>query len=630
MGASAEVLSMITEGVKPVLESTCERYDMGSLRLTGDELEAWIELERQYLAIGAIAEDEDLWCINSCFLFPKSSGGFRLIVDNRPFNQHNVQYPTELDTLHTLSTVLRPMDFLSAFDLQDGYFHLAIHPDYQKYFGFRVNGKGYRMVGLPFGWSGSPQSFMKLTRSIGSMLHTTPSFEWLGKRYSSSNPIRHRILIDDFLLMFESMRAAAPGVEYTRALLSYLGMGVNEAKSSWTPEHVKHHLGLTIDTQKGEFYIPTDKIQRIRNCAKLLLSESSSNARWVPARTVARLCGLVMCISLAFKGAHFFTRCLYDALKAKSSWNGKVKLANSAMSHLKFFSRLHNLWSGRKIWAEKVTCALHVDASDLGWAARAENGSEAHGHWGARVKAMHIMVRECYAVYHGLRSFLLQYRDQVVDVVCDNCAVVFGLAKFTSRSYDLMRVINLIFWLCHRNNIVLVPRLIPSEANVVDSLSRKDLDGEWSLRRWLFDWIQGLYGPHEVDRFASHACHLLPRYNSLFWDPLTEGVDAFQHSWAGVNNFVHPPFHLIRHVVKKLAACRPVRCTLVVPDWPSQPWYLPLMMMSRRVHVVPAGVQMFHAVGDPKALMRSRWSTLVIRVEFNRRDNRCVAGGKSG
>jgi hypothetical protein len=138
--------------VKPVLESTCERYNMGSLRLSGDEPEAWIELERKHMAIGAIAEDENLWCsVKSCFLFPKSSGGYRLIVDNQPFNDHNVQYPTELDTLHTLSTVLRPNDLLSAFDLQDEYFHFAIHPEYQKYFGFRVNGKGYRMVGLPFG-----------------------------------------------------------------------------------------------------------------------------------------------------------------------------------------------------------------------------------------------------------------------------------------------------------------------------------------------------------------------------------------------------------------------------------------------------------------------------------------------
>jgi Reverse transcriptase (RNA-dependent DNA polymerase) len=617
MGAPAEVLSMIMEGVKPVLESECGRYDMGSLSLSGDELEAWVQLEQKYIAIGAIVRDEDLWCVNSCFLFPKSSGGYRLIVDNRPFNEHNVQYPTELDTLHTLGKMLRPNDFLSAFDLQDGYFHLAIHPDYQKYFGFRVNGKGYRMVGLPFGWSGSPQAFMRLTRSVGSMLNSASSFYWQGQRFSSK-PIRHRILIDDFLLMFENMQNAVQGVEYTRALLGYLGLGVNEQKSSWVPEHVKHHLGLTIDTEKGEFYIPVDKLKRIRDCAKLLLTESSKNARWVPARAVARLCGLVMCISLAFKGAHFFTRCLYDALKTKSSWNGKVKLANQAMSHLKFFARLHSLWNGRKIWAVTATCALTVDASDLGWGAKAENGAEAHGHWGKSGKEKHIMVRECYAVYHGLRSFLSQYRDQVVDVVCDNCAVVFGLARFTSRSYDLMRVISLIFWLCHRNNITLVPRLIASELNVVDSLSRKNLDGEWCLRRWAFAWIQGLYGPHDIDRFASHACHLLPRYNSLYWDPLTEGVDAFKHDWDGANNFVHPPFNLIRHVVKKLTGCSNVACTLVVPDWPSQPWYLPLVMLARRVHVIPAEVQIFRSVDDPNVLIRSRWATLVVRVEIAR------------
>jgi hypothetical protein len=196
--------------------------------------------------------------------------------------------------------------------------------------------------------------------------------------------------------------------------------------------------------------------------------------------------------------------------------------------------------------------------------------------------------------------------------------VVFGLARFTSRSYDLMRVISLIFWLCHRNNITLVPRLIASELNVVDSLSRKNLDGEWCLRRWAFAWIQGLYGPHDIDRFASHACHLLPRYNSLYWDPLTEGVDAFKHDWDGANNFVHPPFNLIRHVVKKLTGCSSVACTLVVPDWPSQPWYLPLVMLARRVHVIPAEVQMFRSVDDPNVLIRSRWATLVVRVEIAR------------
>jgi hypothetical protein len=133
--------------------------------------------------------------------------------------------------LHTLSGALRPGDWLSTFDLQDGYFHLAIHADFQKYFGFRVNGEGFRMVGLPFGWSGSAQSFMQFTRCIGSFLEHAPPVP-LGEGWVTSQGIRNRILIDDFLLMFDRKDQAAEGVAYSQALLAHLGVGVNAGKSS--------------------------------------------------------------------------------------------------------------------------------------------------------------------------------------------------------------------------------------------------------------------------------------------------------------------------------------------------------------------------------------------------------------
>jgi hypothetical protein len=270
LGASEETLAIINEGVVPQMVSECPPYDMGSLNLEGEELGAWQELEQKYLRMGAFVRDDSIQWVNNCFLFPKASGGYRLIVDNRPFNEHNVEYPTDMDTLHTLSTVLRPGDLLSAFDLQDGYFHLAMHADYQKYFGFRVNGVGYRMVAAHFGWSGSPQAFMVFTRAIGAMLErAAPLHE--GGEVLRSHSIRHRILIDDFLLMFGSVEAAEAGVRYTRCLLAKLGVGVNEQKSSWPPERVKQHLGLTIDTQRCMFFVPPEKLGRIRDCAKLLL-----------------------------------------------------------------------------------------------------------------------------------------------------------------------------------------------------------------------------------------------------------------------------------------------------------------------------------------------------------------------
>jgi hypothetical protein len=179
-----------------------------------------------------------------------------------------------------------------------------------------------------------------------------------------------------------------------------------------------------------------------------------------------------------------------------------------------------------------------------------------------------------------------------------------------------MRVVGLIFWLCHRQNITLAPRYIPSADNVVDALSRKTMAGEWQVSGWLFDWIEHEWGPHDVDRFASHACHVLPRYNSAFWDPLTEAVDALALDWRGVNNLVHPPPNLLLHVVQKLRRSKGLDCTVVAPDWLGQPWYLPLMMMASRVRVVPAGVYAFikdTATGG-RACLPAKWPVSVVRV----------------
>jgi hypothetical protein len=621
LGAPADVMSMIEHGVVPVLTRECRPYDQGSLWLAGEQLLAWQQLEHKYLGMGAIVRDSTIEYINKAFLFPKSSGGYRLIVDMREFNACNAEYPTEMDTLHTLARVLRPGDLMSAFDLQDGYFHLRIHPDYQHYFGFCINGVRYRMVALPFGWSGSPQAFMTFTRAVGAMLHRAPPLTNITTGVIvKSTPIRHRILIDDFLLMFSEMRAAAQGVVYVKTLLAMLGLGWHPDKSDWEPSQRKHHLGLVIDTAKCMFFIPPEKLARIRSCAKLLLSEISRHARWVPARTLAQLCGLAQCVSLAFKGAHFFTRCMYDCLTHKSSWGDRVKLSNQAVAHVRFFSKIHSVWDGKAIWPSPVTAKLEVDASDVGWAARAQDGQHAQGFWRGRMARAHIMARECMAVYHGLSLFVQQYQGQVVDLLCDNVAVVYGLHRFTSRSGELMQVLQLIFWLCHRHNILIVPRWIPSDHNTVDDLSRRSLQGEWGVRRWVFAWLQEAWGPHTVDRFASGACHVLGRFNSAVQEPGAEAVDGLQQDWLGENNYCHPPVELLGAVVRKLRAAPRgcgLQCTVVVPDWPTRPWYVPLLMMAKAVRSVPAGVPAFRRldVGGAFVPRRAAWGTLFLRVQ---------------
>ena len=67
---------------------------------------------------------------------------------------------------------------------------------------------------------------------------------------------------------------------------------------------------------------------------------------------------------------------------------------------------------------------------------------------------------------------------------------------------------------------------------------------DWRVKMDFFLLTEEKWGPHSVDRFASHENTHLPRFNR-FWCSGTEAVDAFSVSWAGENNWPVPPIFLI-------------------------------------------------------------------------------------
>ena len=72
--------------------------------------------------------------------------------------------------------------------------------------------------------------------------------------------------------------------------------------------------------------------------------------------------------------------------------------------------------------------------------------------------------------------------------------------------------------------------------------------------------------------FGNHENTHLPHFNSRFWCPGTEAVDAFSVSWAGENNWLVPPIFLIPTILNHMVALGG-RGTLVVPAWPSAPFW---------------------------------------------------------
>eukprot|EP00854_Cymbomonas_tetramitiformis_P000668 gene668-biopygen552 len=61
-----------------------------------------------------------------------------------------------METLKKLRRLAKPNDWCFSFDLQDGFLALGIHPDFQKFMQFDIQGEL-----KPFGWSDAPRVFCK-------------------------------------------------------------------------------------------------------------------------------------------------------------------------------------------------------------------------------------------------------------------------------------------------------------------------------------------------------------------------------------------------------------------------------------------------------------------------------------
>ena len=130
-----------------------------------------------------------------------------------------------------------------------------------------------------------------------------------------------------------------------------------------------------------------------------------------------------------------------------------------------------------------------------------------------------------------------------------------------------------VFQVCLQYGIRLNLEWIPRSNNeVADYLSCiVDLD-DWQVSADVFSKFDVLWGPHTVDRFASaYNAHLM-RFNSKFWSPGTEAVDAFTVDWAAEVNWCVPPLHLIARTIRHAQASR-AKGTLAFPAWKSAPFW---------------------------------------------------------
>ncbi len=503
-------------------------------------------------------------CVSPIHCVPKKRGSFRLIHDLRVLNTA-CQPPTfSNEGIDEVLRLIQPHDQLVTFDIKSGFHHIPVCQSHQTYLGFEWRKHYYQWKCLPFGLNSSPYFFYKTIRPV--------------VQYLRQKGLRIVAFVDDFLLMTTPDRAE----QDTKIVLdTFLELGLlpNYEKSSLIPQTTKDFIGYRLNTcnDDGKVWvqIPPERIRSVRHDIARLISTGHGTAR-----ALARVAGQCVSMCKVILPSKLLLRNLYRLLSTRTSWQERLTIDSGTMSDLKWWQAALQSWNGRAVTNATIDVQLTTDASSSGWGAHL-GPLQAMGHWNQRMSQEHSNYRELMAVMMAIQSFSKQLSGLSVQLLSDNITTIAYLNNLGGPKPNLTQLATAVWAECYRFGITLQARHLAGKENVLaDHLSRMNTKYEWMIHPALFRHIDRIYGPHDVDRFASMSTTQLPVYNSFAHDPMSSGVDALaQNNWGHMNNYVNAPFRLLHRVLDVLQTQRAV-ATVLAPWWPAQTWFHRLQAMS--------------------------------------------------
>ena len=221
---------------------------------------------------------------------------------------------------------------------------------------------------------------------------------------------------------------------------------------------------------------------------------------------------------------------------------------------------------------------LTTDASNTGWGAMCEE-QQTGGLWSAKEHCFHINYLEMKAVLFGLQSLCSDLTDKHIRIQSDNTTTVSYInAMGGIKSNDCHDMALQIWQWANSRNIWLSSCHIPGVTNVVADQKSRNFDGstEWSLNKKVFEDISNIWGPFQIDLFASRLNYKVQDYVSWKPDPGAKFVNAFHMNWANSYFYCFPPFTVIASCLQKIEF-HEATGVILIPLWQTQPWFTTLL-----------------------------------------------------
>lgn len=357
------------------------------------------------------------------------------------------------------------------------------------------------------------------------------------------------------------------------------GFVINSSISNWEPRPSLIWLGLEWDLRLATFSVTEARISKFLNIVQQFLN----SAPYVTAKACAKIAGHIMSMSSVIGDlARLKTRFIYKVIEGRTSWTTRFNIGvhNDALAEIFYWK--NNIKELNLCYIVKYNIPAVLSFSDASsvacGAVISGNNAICHRMWNDLETKQSSTWRELKAIHFALLSFHHLISGKSVRWHSDSQSAV-RITQIGSPKPDLHAIAADIFAFCKNHSISFSSEWVPRHVNdYADSISKIIDYDDWCTTHTFFEYLDNLWGPHSIDRFASCKNTHLSRFNSRFLNPGCESVDAFSVSWSGENNWLVPPVYCISRVVQHLIACKGTG-SLIVPYWPSSAFW-PLLFQD--------------------------------------------------
>ena len=458
-----------------------------------------------------------------------------------------------------LRDLLKENDHLVKIDLKDAYFTIPIWKNHQKYLRFLWKDTLLEFTCLPFGLASEPLVFTKILRPVVALLR--------------KQGVRLIIYLDDILIMAESVEFPKTHANLAVSLLVSLGFMINHKKTVLTPSQQLEFLGFTVNSVTMTLSLTHDKLRQIKResqqhgmCkrtlsvsreAKCIHSGSFPCSPELPSPAEGKTSS-----SQSFKGLRSISN-LYSRsqrgidLVARQPTSLEWQKSSIKMPRYSYRDRCFICRLGGSLWGPSHRGIL---VSDRAFIAHKLPGVDSG--------------RICLEV---IRKRQMSYQNPSVNGQPD----ISRLPKQNggTSSCILASLTYQIWQWCLNRDITIVAQHLPGYLNIIADEESRSLgdSSDWKLMPEIIQQINLLWGPLEIDLFASRLTNQLPRYVSWKPDPGAEATDAFSLNWAQHRGYAFPPFVLIGRCLKQVIRQQAPSLVIVTPVWEMQSWF-PLLL----------------------------------------------------